>query len=78
MNLWFLVEGKRSVPLKNAKNFQKLPGITLQKYPKMSKFGTKLKRPILVSIDSSRRGDHNEVVSDTIRPVAQERIELYF
>ena len=52
-NLWFAVESEKSVPLKNAKNFQKLPGITLQKCLKMVEFRTKLKRPILVSIDSS-------------------------
>ena len=52
-NLWFLVAGEKSVPLKMAENSQKSPGITLEEYPKMPKFGTKLKRPILVSIDSS-------------------------
>ena len=46
--------GEASFPLTKTENFEKLPGITLQKYPKMTKFGTKLKRLILVSKYSSR------------------------
>ena len=53
MNLWFAAWGERSFPLKKTENSQKSPGITLEKCTKMTKFRTRLKRPILVSIDSS-------------------------